>query len=53
MVATSRFARDAARRFLAEPDAGAWGGRLHIYGLDFRNLHMLERWCEVGGGGGG
>ena len=45
VIATSRFVRDMARRYAAEQDAKEWGHRLHLYGLDFRNLRMLERWC--------
>lgn len=42
VIATSRFPRDAARRFAAEPDFSAWQNRLHIYGLDLRHLAGLE-----------
>ena len=47
VIATSRFARDAARRYLAEPDSAQWAHRLHMFGLDFRNLRMLEQWCDI------
>ena len=36
---------DATVRFLAEPDAPQWRGRLHVYGLDFRDLTALECFC--------
>ncbi|MGC4116280.1 MAG: SDR family NAD(P)-dependent oxidoreductase [Myxococcales bacterium] len=38
---TTRFPRDAARRYGAEPDAERWRDRLHIHGLDFRDLRRL------------
>jgi NAD(P)-dependent dehydrogenase (short-subunit alcohol dehydrogenase family) len=34
---TTRFPRDAARRFAALPDAGAWLHRLRILGVDLRD----------------
>lgn len=47
VIATSRFARDAVRRYVAERDSDQWAHRLHMFGLDFRNLRMLERWCDL------
>jgi len=47
VIATSRFARDGVRRYLAEPDSDQWAPRLHMYGLDFRNLRVLEQWCDL------
>lgn len=45
---TTRFPLDAERRFAAESDAAAWGRRLFVHGIDFRNLRQLvvdiERW---------
>jgi len=38
---TTRFPRDAARRYAEEPDASSWGARLHVHGLDFRDLRRL------------
>ncbi|GAA2401063.1 oxidoreductase [Catellatospora methionotrophica] len=35
VLVTSRFPRDAARRFAALPDAAAWSHRLHVHGADF------------------
>jgi len=34
---TTRFPRDAARRFAAMPDSARWLGRLQIVGIDLRN----------------
>jgi len=38
---TSRFPRDAVRRFRAEPDFASFGERLTVYGADFRWLGAL------------
>jgi len=46
VIVTSRFPHDAARRYSAEPDFAAWRERLHIYGLDFRYLPVVERFVE-------
>ncbi len=32
-------------QFAQEADAAAWTHRLHIYGLDFRDLGQLEAFC--------
>ncbi len=45
VVATSRFPRDAARRYAAEPDFHAWSGRLEIFGLDLRHTPSVEAFC--------
>ena len=44
-IVTSRFPADAARRFAAEADFGAWGERLHCYGLDLRHTQGVESFC--------
>lgn len=46
VLVTTRFPRDAARRFAAAPDAAEWGERLEIQGLDLRDLPALLRFCE-------
>lgn len=38
VLVTTRFPRDAARRFAALPDAPAWSHRLHVHGADFLDL---------------
>jgi NAD(P)-dependent dehydrogenase (short-subunit alcohol dehydrogenase family) len=43
VVATSRFPQDTANRYAAEHDFDEWKGRIHIYGLDFRDVQSLER----------
>jgi NAD(P)-dependent dehydrogenase (short-subunit alcohol dehydrogenase family) len=42
VLVTTRFPHDAARRFAAERDFDAWGGRLSIYGLDLRHTPSVE-----------
>src|SRR5262249_44386538 len=42
VVVTTRFPRDAARRFAGESDFTAWCDRLRIYGLDLRHLPGVE-----------
>jgi NAD(P)-dependent dehydrogenase (short-subunit alcohol dehydrogenase family) len=46
VIATTRFPHDAAHRYSQEPDFADWMNRLHIYGLDFRYLPILERFVE-------
>jgi 3-oxoacyl-ACP reductase-like protein len=46
LIATSRFPRDAAERFAQEHDYGAWEDRLHVVGLDLRDLVGLEHFTE-------
>jgi len=38
---TTRFPRDAERRYAAEADFASWSARLHVHGLDFRDLGRL------------
>ncbi len=45
VIATSRFPRDAACRYAAEPDFDAWSGRLEIFGLDLRHTPSVEAFC--------
>jgi NAD(P)-dependent dehydrogenase (short-subunit alcohol dehydrogenase family) len=42
VIVTTRFPRDAARRFAAEADHAVWLNRLSVYGLDLRNLPSVE-----------
>ena len=46
VIVTTRFPHDAALRYSNEPDFTAWQDRLHIYGLDFRYLPILEHFVE-------
>ncbi|MCO5988074.1 SDR family NAD(P)-dependent oxidoreductase [Actinoallomurus spadix] len=46
VLVTTRFPRDAARRFAAVPDAADWLDRLHVHGVDLLDLaavaHLLD-----------
>jgi len=46
VIVATRFPRDAARRYLAEPDAANWADRLHVYGVDLRHTPSVERLCQ-------
>jgi NAD(P)-dependent dehydrogenase (short-subunit alcohol dehydrogenase family) len=47
VVATSRFPHDAAERYAAQPDFASWSSRLHVFGVDLRDLPALEAFCEM------
>jgi NAD(P)-dependent dehydrogenase (short-subunit alcohol dehydrogenase family) len=55
VVVTTRFPRDAARRFDQVADAGQWRHRLHVHGVDFLDLPAVvglvdavaERWDHL------
>lgn len=42
VIVTTRFPRDAARRYAQETDFSAWGKRLDIFGLDLRHAPSVE-----------
>lgn len=42
VLVTTRFPHSAARRFYAESDSADWSHRLHLYGLDLRNIPAVE-----------
>src|SRR5437762_8814351 len=46
LVVTTRFPRDAAARYAAEPDFGDWRDRLQIFGLDLRHTPSVEAFCR-------
>ena len=46
VIVTTRFPAAAARRFHAESDAAEWASRLHLYGLDLRNLPAVEAFAR-------
>jgi len=46
LVVTTRFPRDAAARYAAEPDFESWGDRLEVYGLDLRHTPSVEAFCR-------
>ena len=43
---TTRFPHAAARRLHAEPDSAEWSDRVHIYGLDLRNIPAVEAFAR-------
>ena len=46
VIVTTRFARDAARRYAAEDDAADWKHRLEIHGIDLRHVPSVEELCK-------
>ncbi|KAJ3011487.1 hypothetical protein HKX48_006807 [Thoreauomyces humboldtii] len=46
VMVTTRFPHDAANRFAREPDFESFGGRVAVYGLDFRDIPMLHHFCR-------
>jgi NAD(P)-dependent dehydrogenase (short-subunit alcohol dehydrogenase family) len=46
LIVTTRFPRDAATRYAAEPDFAEWGHRLEIFGLDLRHTQSVEAFCQ-------
>ena len=47
LIATSRFPHDTAKRYAAEADFAQWKDRLHIYGLDLRDLKSVVKLSEI------
>ncbi|KAG6612517.1 uncharacterized protein IUM83_03414 [Phytophthora cinnamomi] len=46
VVATTRFPKDAAFRYAKEKDFEAWKDRLQIYGMDFRDLGVIDKFMD-------
>tara|TARA_R110002096_G_scaffold171490_6_gene344564 strand:+ start:28306 stop:29823 length:1518 start_codon:yes stop_codon:yes gene_type:complete len=46
VIVTTRFPRDAAKRYAAEDDASEWASRLEIHGLDLRHTPSVEAFCR-------
>ena len=46
LIVTTRFPRDAAKRYAAEPDFPDWADRLEIFGLDLRHTPSVEAFCR-------
>jgi hypothetical protein len=42
LIVATRFPRDAAARYAAEPDFAQWGDRLEVFGLDLRHTPSVE-----------
>ena len=47
VIATSRFPCDTAKRFAAQSDYKSWSTRIHIFGLDLRDLPYVESFCDM------
>jgi NAD(P)-dependent dehydrogenase (short-subunit alcohol dehydrogenase family) len=45
LIVTTRFPRDSALRYAAEPDFDQWGHRLEVFGLDLRHTPSVEAFC--------
>ncbi|MFT6813969.1 MAG: NAD(P)-dependent dehydrogenase (short-subunit alcohol dehydrogenase family) [Gammaproteobacteria bacterium] len=45
LIVATRFPRDAAARYAAEPDFADWGHRLEVFGLDLRHTPSVEAFC--------
>jgi len=46
LIVTTRFPRDSAMRYAAEPDFKDWSNRLEIFGLDLRHTPSVEAFCK-------
>jgi NAD(P)-dependent dehydrogenase (short-subunit alcohol dehydrogenase family) len=46
LIVTTRFPRDAAKRYAQESDCEEWGERLEIFGLDLRHAPSVEAFCR-------
>jgi NAD(P)-dependent dehydrogenase (short-subunit alcohol dehydrogenase family) len=46
LIVTTRFPRDAAKRYAQESDFEEWGERLEIFGLDLRHTPSIEAFCH-------
>jgi NAD(P)-dependent dehydrogenase (short-subunit alcohol dehydrogenase family) len=46
LIVTTRFPRDSAVRYAAEPDFAEWRDRLEIFGLDLRHTPSVEAFCR-------
>jgi NAD(P)-dependent dehydrogenase (short-subunit alcohol dehydrogenase family) len=47
VLVTTRFPRDAARRYAAEPDFAAFAPRLQLFGLDLRHTPSVELFARA------
>ena len=46
VICTTRFPKDAARRYAAEPDFAEWADRVTIHGIDLRHTPSVEAFCR-------
>ncbi len=47
LLVTTRFPRDSAMRYAAEPDFAEWSDRLEVFGLDLRHTPSVEAFCRT------
>ena len=47
LIVCTRFPRDSAMRYVAEPDFKEWGSRIEIFGLDLRHTPSVEAFCKI------
>jgi len=47
VIGTSRFPHDTAKRYAELPDYHVWKDRLHVYGLDLRDLKAVVDFCDM------
>ncbi len=47
LLVTTRFPRDSAMRYAAEPDFDDWSDRLEVFGLDLRHTPSVEAFCHT------
>ncbi len=47
LLVTTRFPRDSAMRYAAEPDFADWSHRLEVFGLDLRHTPSVEAFCHT------
>ena len=46
LIGTTRFVHDGYARFMQEPDYNEWGGRVHLFALDLRDMWMVTQFCH-------
>jgi NAD(P)-dependent dehydrogenase (short-subunit alcohol dehydrogenase family) len=46
VIVTTRFPRDAARRYARNPTFRPWSDRLAVYGVDLRHTPSVETFCK-------
>uniref|UniRef100_M4BFI1 Oxidoreductase n=1 Tax=Hyaloperonospora arabidopsidis (strain Emoy2) TaxID=559515 RepID=M4BFI1_HYAAE len=46
VIATTRFPKDAAFRYAKEKDYDGWKDRLQVYGMDFRDLGVIDKFMD-------
>ena len=47
LIVTTRFPKDATKRYMNESDSSLWANRLQIVGLDLRDIARLESFCAM------